>query len=224
MNLDLIYSFLSELQINNNKDWFLANKNRYDSIVDEILDFTDDLIQNIAVFDPTILGLNPKDCLFRINRDIRFSANKEPYKTHFGIFISPGGKNSRKAGYYIHIENKNSLLGGGIYLPDKHTLYEIRKKVYLQTNKFARIIYHETFIETFGHLSEEHKLKTFCRDFPSDSKHAELLKYKSYVVSRQFTNQEFAAMKLQDIVERFKILAPFVLFFNLEKIIFRKTK
>lgn len=88
------------------------------------------LIHDLATLDPVIGRLDPRDCIFRINRDIRFSADKSPYKTQFGAFIAPGGKQSGNAGYYIHLEPRgNSFIAGGVYLPPVPVLMNIRSYI-----------------------------------------------------------------------------------------------
>lgn len=109
-----IYSFLAELSQNNNKEWFDANRQRYLAVRKRFEAFAQNLIERIAQWDEDVAAsdLQVKDCTYRINRDIRFSKNKEPYKTHMGIFICKGGKKSPNAGYYLHIEPS-----GGEILP-----------------------------------------------------------------------------------------------------------
>ena len=104
MNAEIM-QFLTELKQNNNREWFQANKNRYDSLRKGFIDEVQQLIDRIALFDPEIAGLEAKDCLFRIYRDIRFSPDKTPYKIHFAAYMaSCGGRGSERGGYYIHLE------------------------------------------------------------------------------------------------------------------------
>ncbi|MDD2611849.1 MAG: DUF2461 domain-containing protein, partial [Bacteroidales bacterium] len=101
-----ILSFLNQISDNNNKSWFDAHKSEYVAANETFNSFIEKLIVGIASFDPSIKGITVKDCTYRFYRDIRFSTNKMPYKTHFGAYICPYGKKSGYAGYYFHIEPK----------------------------------------------------------------------------------------------------------------------
>ncbi len=110
-----ILSFLKELSANNNREWFEAHRPTYLEIKKKVEDMTQTLIDGIAKFEPTASALRPSDCLYRIYRDTRFSPDKTPYKNHIGIYINPfGGKKSELAGYYLHIQPGNMLVGGGL--------------------------------------------------------------------------------------------------------------
>ena len=97
-------SFLADLKSNNNRDWFLDNKSRYEKAKENFTDFVQDLIDGLSKYDRGLKGIEARKCVFRINRDIRFSANKSPYKSNMGASFSAAGKNSHEAGYYIHLE------------------------------------------------------------------------------------------------------------------------
>ena len=104
MNKEL-FQFLSELRLHNNREWFQANKPRYDLLHRQFIEVVQELINRMTLFEPELAGLTPKDCIFRIYRDIRFSPDKTPYKTHFGAYIAAyGGRKSEYAGYYLHLE------------------------------------------------------------------------------------------------------------------------
>ena len=125
---DQIFQFLRELRQNNNRNWFQANKARFDILRQAFTNEVQQLIDRIALFDPEIAGTEARNCLFRIYRDIRFSPNKLPYKQHFAAYIARGGKNSERGGYYLHLEPDNSLLSGGIWCPSPGLLKCLRKK------------------------------------------------------------------------------------------------
>ena len=124
-----VFQFLQDLSENNNREWFHNNKKRYDESREKVLFITEVLINEIRKFDSEIPLLEPKDCLFRIFRDVRFSNDKRPYKTNFGSFIAKGGRKSMYAGYYFHIEPDTSFVGGGIYMPDAEHLKAIREYI-----------------------------------------------------------------------------------------------
>lgn len=112
-----IITFLRELQANNHREWFMANKDRYATLQARFNGFVDELIYEISRFDETVTGLTAKDCTYRIYRDVRFSADKSPYKTHMGAFICPGGKKSGYSGYYFHIGTGGMDIPMGICWP-----------------------------------------------------------------------------------------------------------
>src|SRR5512133_1226489 len=124
-------AFLSELARNNNREWFKANEKLYREAKGNFEAFIQDVINEIIVFDPIMKGIEVKNCVFRINRDIRFSNDKSPYKTNMGAFMVKGGKKNgdKYAGYYFHIEPGKSMLAGGAYVPPANWLAAIREKI-----------------------------------------------------------------------------------------------
>ena len=181
-------SFISDLKNNNHKDWFHANRPRYDEARGEFLSFVDTLIGEIQAFDPSVGPVDAKGAIFRINRDIRFSNDKSPYKTNFGAFIVPGGKKSGNAGYYFHLDPDGSFAGGGVYHPMPDILKKIRNEIYGNPEEFKGIIEGKEFYDYFGDMYDD-RLKTPPKGFPKDFEHIDLLKYKSYIVSRSFDNR-----------------------------------
>lgn len=174
--------FLEELSKNNNRDWFNENRNRYEENRDKMLFMTEVLITEIRKFDPEIPMLSPKDCLFRIFRDVRFSKDKRPYKTNFGSFISKGGRKGNQAGYYFHIDPEGSFIGGGVYMPQAPTLRAIRNYLVDNAHEFIEITQDEEFRKFYPEMYD-HKLKMAPKGFPKDHEFIELLKYKSFVFS-----------------------------------------
>ncbi|HEX8517433.1 MAG TPA: DUF2461 domain-containing protein, partial [Bacteroidia bacterium] len=131
--------FLAKLKKNNTKDWFDKNRKEYDSAKENYKEFLAELILNISKFDPAVKSLEPKDCMFRINRDIRFSNDKTPYKTNIGASIAPGGKKSDSAGYYIHIQPGASFLAGGVWHPEPPQLNAIRQEIDYNMDEFRKL-------------------------------------------------------------------------------------
>ena len=181
--------FLSELKENNSKEWFDTNRKRYEAVKKEMNATVQQLINGIAAFDPPVANLKPKDCTFRINRDIRFSKDKSPYKTNVGAFISRGGKKSPHAGYYIHIEPGNCFLGGGMYGPASDVLNSVRQEIDYNTEEFKKIINSKQFKDLFGELRGE-QLKTSPKGYPNDHPEIELLRYKSYLMMHNLKDAE----------------------------------
>ena len=137
--MEKVLQFLQDLSQNNNKEWFHANRKRYEENRDKVLFITEVLIHELGKFDNTIAGVSPKDCMFRIFRDVRFSKDKRPYKTNFGSFIAKGGRKSLKAGYYFHIDPAGSFVGGGMYMPPAATLKAIRNYLAEEGEEFLEI-------------------------------------------------------------------------------------
>ena len=121
--------FLKDIKENNNRDWFLANKKRYEGYKQSYLATVEAFLAEMQRHDPSLRHLEPKDCMFRINRDIRFTKDKSPYKTNMAIWMSTGQKNTNLAGYYVHIEPGASFIAGGVYYPDPADLKKIRSEI-----------------------------------------------------------------------------------------------
>lgn len=207
-----VLNFLSELKENNHKEWFDQNRDRYQECRKKVLFLTELIIHEIAAFDPEIGVLNPKDCVFRIFRDVRFSNDKTPYKTNMGSFIVKGGKKSISAGYYLHLEPGASFVGGGSYCPPADALKAIRTEIFDHPEEFKRLIYNERFRKVYPELYDD-KLKTAPKGFPKDFADVDLLKYKSFafgsmledsvVTGSDFVEKVVAAMKELHPVNRF---------------------
>jgi uncharacterized protein (TIGR02453 family) len=196
--------FLSDLKKHNDRDWFLQNRNRYLEAKQNYESFVQAVIIGISTFDPILKGLESTSCTYRINRDIRFSNDKTLYKTHLGAFIVKGGKQNgdRYAGYYVHVEpGNNSMIAGGAYMPPSPWLNLIREKIDEQGDKFLKIIENKDFVKTFGQLEGE-KLKTAPKGFPKDHPNIELLKLKSYLVTRTISDKEIIGNDCFDLIIR----------------------
>ena len=210
-----LVQFLYNLRDNNNREWFHNNNETYQIVKKEFEQFIALIIMEISQFDSSIKNVNPKECIFRINRDIRFSNNKLPYKNNFGGFIVPGGRNAGFAGYYIHIEPENCFLAGGIYMPPADRLKAVRTEIYENVDVFKKIIHDKKFVKYFGELSVEDKLKQSPKGFPKDFSDIDLLKYKHYTVLRSVSEELVLSKKyIQEAIETFKVLYPFNHFIN----------
>jgi uncharacterized protein (TIGR02453 family) len=214
MEAKVILDFLKALKKNNNRDWFNENKNKYEAAKKELEGFLNQLIPAVKAFDKEVTTSTPKEAIFRIYRDVRFSNDKSPYKTNFGAHIRKGAKNVHTAGYYFHIEPGGCFIGGGIWMPEADILKAIRKEVYYNTAEFKKIINQKKFVEYFGGLDGE-KLSKPPKDFPKDFKDIELLKYKSYMGFRALSDKELQDKNLlKFIVDILKTVQPLNKFIN----------
>lgn len=210
--------FLTDLKAHNDRDWFTANKPRYEVANKEFHQFVDALIGEIQKFDPGISHYTAKDCVFRIYRDVRFSKDKSPYKTHFGAHVTAAAKKSEihtKAGYYLHLEpSGESFLAGGAYLPESQWLKAIRQEIAYNTAEFTGILNEKEFKKYFGDIEGE-KLKTTPKDYAADHPAIELLKHKSFLASHKLTNDiVLSDAFLKHCAAVFKALYPFDAFLN----------
>jgi len=185
-----ILNFLYELQANNNREWFQANKDRFDVLKKDFTETVQQLINRIGLFDPEVAGIEAKDCVYRIYRDVRFSPNKLPYKNHFAAYIAQGGRKSERAGYYLHIEPGNSLLSGGLWQPQPKLLKMLRRDLYDQIEEFQAILDKPSFKKVFPGLEGE-KLKRMPAGYPAEGLHKDVLLYKDFCVSSQKPDRFF---------------------------------
>lgn len=207
--MEKVLQFLRELSKNNTREWFDANRDRYQESKEKVLFVTDVLVNEIRKFDPEIPVLDAKDCMFRIFRDVRFSNDKRPYKTNFGSFISKEGRKSQFPGYYFHIEPESSFVGGGVYMPDAGPLKAIRQYISRFPEEFLEIINQPEFKSVYPELYD-HQLKTAPKGFPKDHEYIHLLRYKSYVFSSSVSDQKITNGDFIEIaVDAFKQLHKF---------------
>ena len=210
-----LFKFLKELRKNNNREWFMANKDRYATLHKEYIVIVEKLIAGIATFDPEIAGLDAKSCVYRIYRDIRFSNDKTPYKTHFGAYMTGhGGRTSPYGGYYLHIEPDNSLVSGGVWCPTPAMLKSLRRDIYDNMEEFIGILENKKFKKNYGELEGE-SLKRMPDGFPKDYQYDYILKHKNFVVSGNKPEDFFYSENwIDEVVENFRILYPFNKFLN----------
>lgn len=209
-----VFDFLQKLEKNNNRVWFAKNKHLYTDSYNSILEIMTPLIAEISKFDVDITNLEAKKCMFRIYRDVRFSKDKSPYKLNFGGFMVKGGRTSGNAGYYLHLENNNSFIAGGIYMPPAPSLKKIRQEIYFNIDEFKGILNHKENLKYFKDISGE-KLKRPPKDFPADFADIELLKFKSYGFIHHVTNEQCLSPDFTKFVMKlFKQLSLMVKFIN----------
>jgi len=187
--MQTIIDFLSQLEKNNNRDWFNANKSLYLTAKTDFEIFVNKLIPQIHNFDPTIGSITAKECVFRIFRDVRFSKDKSPYKTNMGGFIGKGGRKGGSAGYYLHLDMNQSFIAGGMYMPPSDKLKKVRQEIMYNVDEFKSIIHKPAFQKTFGQIEGE-KLKRPPKDFPDEFPDIELLKFKSFTVLHSINTKD----------------------------------
>ncbi|MFN3403979.1 MAG: DUF2461 domain-containing protein [Cytophagaceae bacterium] len=185
-----LFSFLKGLKKNNHKEWFDKNRDQYQELRTEFVGLVDQVIKYVSSIDPEIGYIEAKHCIFRINRDIRFSKDKTPYKTHFSAFISEKGRKSFGPGYYIHLEpGGNSLIAGGVYLPDPEALYKIRQEIDYNGNELKAIIKKPSFKNLFPFIDGE-KLSRAPKGFSEDSEYIDLIKLKSFSIYTGISDED----------------------------------
>ncbi len=180
--------FLAALAQNNHKEWMDTNKKWYLETKEEFLEDVGVILKELTELEPELSAFKPKDCVFRQNRDVRFSANKDPYKTNFGAYFSPGGKKSPGPGYYLQIQPGNSFLAGGIWMPEADTLKKIRKEIDYSGAELEQIENEPEFKKLFNQIEGE-KLKTSPREYEADHPYIEYLKLKSFTVSHPISDK-----------------------------------
>jgi len=188
--METILKFLKSITKNNNRDWFEKNKPKYLDAKLQFEDFLESFHKELVKFDESLGGLNPRKLGFRIYRDVRFSKDKRPYKVNMGAGMSAHGKMEQEPGYYIHIEPGKSFVAGGIYMPDNEYLAKIRQEIDYHTKDFQKILNEKKFKKLFPTLGDFDKLKTAPRGYAKDHPQIDLLRHKSYIVTRNFTDAE----------------------------------
>lgn len=209
--------FFAELAQNNNREWFMDNKSRYDAIREEFIDLTALIIDELSVLDPTIGHPDPKKCLYRIYRDLRFTQDKRPYKTHISFFLSSYGiKRSGEAGYYMQIGQEdygltgNCTLGGGIFMPDKDKLAAIRQEIFYNPDEFLKIVNNKEYKKYFGDTFFTTRILSRApKGYPNDWEHAHWLKFNDYCTMHAVPDKYMAGDGLKGYVMKvFRATVP----------------
>ena len=206
--------FLAALAHHNHKDWMDTNKAWYQSTRAILLEDAEVLLQEMVALEPSLASFKAKNCLFRQNRDVRFSANKNPYKTNFGVYFSPGGKKSPGPGYYLQIQPGNSFLAGGIWMPEADTLKKIRKEIDFSGAQLQQIEQAASFKKLFSGIEGE-KLKTSPRDYEASHPYIDYLKLKSFTVSHPISDQAIhTGAFIKFALDGFNAMKPFIDFLS----------
>ncbi|MCC6865989.1 MAG: DUF2461 domain-containing protein [Ignavibacteria bacterium] len=209
------FDFLRKLKKNNNREWFWANKKLYDDARYDFEVFIFELIQKLAEFDESVSGLEPKECMFRIYKDVRFSKDKTPYKTNFGAAINEGGRKMPYAGYYIHISPAECFIASGLYMPPPDKLLLVRNKIASKPNEFNKIVENNEFKKYFGRLWDGDTLKTVPKGFEKDHPMLKYLKLKSFIAEHMTSEEKALKKNYADTSAKvLKVLKPLNNFLN----------
>lgn len=209
--------FLKELKKNNHREWFETNRKNYEEAKADFEGFVAKVLEQLSQSDETIAHLKPKECVFRINRDVRFSKDKSPYKTNMAMYISKGGKKTSDAGYYFHCEPGAAFLAGGVWMPMAPELKKIRQEIDYNFDDFQGILSAKKFKQTFGDLdrSEGFALTRPPKGYDDENPAIEYLKLKSFIASTKIAEDDLTSKDLvKKVVEHFKVMKPFVDFLN----------
>jgi len=208
--------FLKQLKKNNNKPWFDAHRGAYDEAKKDFGNFIQQVLDAHAKKDEDLRTLQAKDCLFRINRDIRFAKDKTPYKPNLGASLDRGGKKSIFAGYYIQCEPGNSFIGGGLWMPEAHNLKKVRQEIDYGWDEFRKIVQQKAFVNQYGELTKaEYSLSSVPKGYEKENPAAEYLKLKSYIAFRSVSDAELTDKGLlKTTLKAFDALQPLLGFIN----------
>lgn len=210
MDISRLVRFLRQLKANNNKQWFDAHREEYQELRVEFSDFVQQVITLIAKFDPALKHVTAKEGMYRINRDIRFSHNKTPYKTNFGAGIEPGGRKGEMPGYHLHIDATGQVMvAGGLYMMTPQQLNAVRDSIDRQPGQLRKIIEAPQFRKTFGGLAVDDQLKRPPRGFSADHPDIDLLKLKRFVAWTEWPVKQSSASGLaQEVAKKAEALYP----------------
>lgn len=210
--------FIKDLKANNNKEWFEVNRKVYQKAKEDFLAQVQVLITGLEGIDEEIAfaKLDPKKCIFRINRDTRFSADKSPYKTNMGAWFSAGAKGLQRAGYYLHLEEGGCFLAGGMYMPEAEALKKVRQEIHYNYKDLQAILTELSFQNFFPRsLDPDMKLKKAPQGYKEDNPAIELLKLKSFTVSHNFGEEKLLEPGFDALaLDVFKSMQPLVKFLN----------
>ena len=204
MVLSSSVSFFKKLKKNNNRDWFAENKSKFKELELEIKAFGEELKDRLNEFDNV-----DRFKLFRIYRDIRFSKDKTPFKTHFGLYWNRL-KPRLRGGYYLHISPNNNFLACGFWDPNPKDLYRIRKEFLHDANEFRKILKSKEIYSNWGNL-EGTELKTAPRNFDKNHPDIDLIRKKQFVFKINYSDKEVLEKRFIDKIElSLKAIRPFL--------------
>jgi uncharacterized protein (TIGR02453 family) len=210
--------FLKNLKKNNNKTWFDANREKYLVSKNNFEEFITDLLEKMILFDSDLKELSAKDCIFRINRDVRFSKDKTPYKISRSASFNKGGKKSVNAGYYFHLQpGGNSFVGGGLWMPQPEDLKKLRQEIDYCFPEFKKITAAPSFKRHYKELEKDEKqmLVNVPKGYDKENPAVDFLRMKSFVATKNISDADILSPKLtNEIIQSYKALMPLVKFIN----------
>lgn len=210
--------FLEELKDNNQKAWFDENRPKYLVARADFENFVSTIIHEMIDIDPDLKDLTAKACMYRINRDIRFSKNKTPYKINIACSLNRGGKKSIYAGYYFHLQpGEKSFAGGGLWMPDATELKKVRQEIDYCFPEFKQIINDSSFKKTYKSLEREEGqvLVNIPKGYEKENPAGEFLRLKSFFVTKQIPDKQLTSKSLaKEIVQDFTVIMPLIKFIN----------
>lgn len=209
--------FLKDLSKKNDRSWFENNRSRYEEAKTDFENFIQSVLDRFSKKDDDLKELVAKKCTFRINRDIRFSKDKSPYKTNFGASMNRGGKKSMYAGYYFHCEPGKSFVGGGLWMPMPPEMKKVRQEIDYNLDEFDSIVTSKKFKSVYKELytGDDVKLVKVPQGFDKDNPAAEYLKFKSWLAMKDLKDEELTSKDLlKKTTEAFETLQPMIKFLN----------
>jgi len=208
--------FLTDLKKNNNRSWFEGHRKQYEAVKEDFLLLTEQLITGIATFDPPIAHLKAKECTFRINRDVRFSKDKSPYKNNIACYFNRNGKKGNGSGYYLHIEPGKSFAAGGLWMPEPMALSKIRQEIDYSFDEWKKITGNASFKKSFTEgVKSGDTLVRPPKGYEESNPAIEYLKMKSFIVSKPFSNAEVQSkIFITEVTKTFKVMKPLIDFLN----------
>lgn len=207
--------FLKNLKKNNHKEWFEAHRPAYENARKESLALIEKILAHLSEKDAVFGELQPKQCMFRMNRDIRFSKDKTPYKTHFGLVFTPGSQKLGLAGFYLHIEPGASFAGGGIWMPEPAQLAKIRQEIDYNLKEWVGIVEKPAFQKSMGDLDQSHKLTRPPKGYEAEHPAIEYLKLKNFVCSTPIPDTVLSEKALlKETLKAFDTILPLITFLN----------
>lgn len=214
-DIKVILKFLTRLSKNNTREWFAANKEEYQISHVLFVELITLLIDKISDFDEEVAALEPKKCVFRIYRDVRFSKDKSPYKNNFGANISPQGRKSPFSSYYLHIQPGNSFVAGGMYRPEPEILNRIRQEIDYNPESIHAILDNPRFRKVFDKLQGD-KLKRPPKGYDADHPDVDLLKHKDFIVFKKIEDKTVGGNRfLKVATDHYKLIKPLNDFLNM---------
>ena len=215
--MEEIFAFLDAVLHNNDRLWFQEHKKEYQNAQAKFNALAEQIIAGVQKFDDSCKGLSLKDCTYRFYRDTRFSPDKRPYKTHFGVFVCPQGKKSMLSGYYFHVEPKEAdYLGGnmictGMYCPDNVMLKTIRDEILYNSEPLVEAI---AKADTFT-LETGRSMKRVPNGYPKDHPQADLFKHRDWLLGQPVPDDVLFSPNLVDwVLDRFETTKDFCQWLN----------